>query len=148
MAVAIESPFVASRVPGRLRLRRETIRLPAINAALAREIASWEGVTRVEGKPATGSLLIHYDVERIGQEFLESRAIDLMATINGARVVSRRADSLLWALNRPAKIGMFGCAAGMLAALAFSARVHAVFGVAYLGLLAVHLANHRGRMVK
>jgi hypothetical protein len=62
---------VASHTPGRLRLRLVRNRhgrelLHEVRHSLERQ----EGIRRVEGNSTTGSLLLHYDPERLGRDQL------------------------------------------------------------------------------
>lgn len=157
-----EAKVVASGLPGRLRLRHAVLRRPSVNAALVAEIGSWAGVTAVTGRAGTGGLLVVYNIDSVGQAEMETRATALVlshvpqapageAPI-GAPDEGEAGGFDVWqtvgALNRPAKIGMLTTLGASMAALAVSRRVHAAFGGAYLGLLAVHLLNHRRRLVR
>lgn len=68
---------VASRLPGRLRLRGDALRRPRRNEEVRSLIAAWEGVTKAEGNPATGGLLLRYDPARLDPAELEARALAL-----------------------------------------------------------------------
>jgi len=153
-----EAKVVVSSLPGRLRLRHAVLRRPAINAALAAEIGGWPGVTATSGSANTGGLLVAYDVEAAGQAEMEARSTALVLS-HAPEPSADAADdddgddaSDFWetvgAFNRSAKIGMFATLGASMAALAVSRRVHAAFGGAYLGLLALHLLKHRRKLVR
>lgn len=155
---AVVTP-IASHLPGRLRLRESTLRDAARNRAISDTIAGWRGVAAADGNPRTGGILVRYDPAIVGPAEMEERARAAItpppppaepagegddATTgngygNGGRL--RRA-------NRVAKIGMLATMATMLAALAFSKRVHAAAGVLHVGLLMIHLARHRKGLLK
>ncbi|PIP00218.1 hypothetical protein [Pleomorphomonas carboxyditropha] len=158
MASRDEAKGIASSLPGRLRLRHAVLRRPAVNAALAAEIGGWPGVTAATGSAGTGGLLVAYDVETVGQAEMEARSVALVLSHVPEAPVDAADDDDgddapdVWervgALNRPAKIGMFATLGASMAALAVSRRVHAAFGGAYLGLLAIHLLKHRRKLVR
>lgn len=157
MAVVMPGAALVSRLPGRVRLRHACLRPAARNHALRDELAEWEGVVLVEGNPATGSLLIHYDVARVAASVMEARLGARMAALTApppaaapapapARPVAASAPTLR-RLNRAAKVGMLVSLSGTLAALSMGKKLHAAFGVLHLAFLLVHLANHRKRVL-
>jgi copper chaperone CopZ len=52
---------IVSYIPGRIRLRFRDLRDPLIAGTAAARIKAVPGITKVEIKPATGSLLIEFD---------------------------------------------------------------------------------------
>ena len=59
-------------VPGRLRVKSPSFKSgPGLDAA-ERALAGTAGVTSVQGNPLTGSLLIHYDSDRLSGDRLKT----------------------------------------------------------------------------
>lgn len=154
MASVDEGKAVASSLPGRLRLKHAVLRRPAVNARLAAEIAGWAGVAATTGHAGAGSLLVLYDADVVAPADMRARAAALVLShVPAVPADAAAKDDLdLWAaigsLNRPAKIGMMATLGASMAALAVNRRLHAAFGGAYLGLLAVHLLKHRRKLVR
>lgn len=148
---------IASHVPGRLRLRAAPLRRAAASAALAAEMRSWPEVSRVEANPRTGGLLALYD-RGIGDEAFAARVLAAFAAHCGGAEAARPRrqaprklalpglDLRDW--NRTAKIGGLATMAALLAVLPASRAAHAALGVAHLGFLALHLANHRKKLLQ
>ena len=139
------SPIV-SRIPGRLRLRHTALRAPERNQALRADIAGWEGVVSVEGNPAAGSILIHYDPAIVPPAAMEARLNERLGAAPGARRTrrSRKKNAALWKdINVPVKAGMLASLTVSLLALGSSRRLHAGAGALYLGFLLLHLAAYR-----
>lgn len=140
---------IVSRLPGRLRLRGEDLRVSAANQALCRELLGWEGVVSAEGNPTTGGILLRYDVGHIDTEAMEAMVAARVDRATASVSVSEpKPDAMLWRMNRYAKWGMLGSLTGTVAALAVGKKLHAAFGVAHLAFLLVHLSNHRNKLLK
>ncbi len=158
MASVDEAKVIVSSLPGRLRLRHAILRRPIVNARLTAEVDGWAGVVSATGSAAVGSLLVVYDLETFGQAEMEARAAALVVsqvpeTSAVAPDDSEAEDAFgicetIGSLNRPAKIGMFATLGASMAALVVNRRLHAAFGGAYLGLLAIHLLKHRRKLVR
>ncbi|MFP3042957.1 ATPase P [Treponema primitia] len=54
--------MIVSYSPGRIRLRFKELRNPGIAEPVSKRIGNTPGITRVEIKPLTGSLLIEFDI--------------------------------------------------------------------------------------
>ncbi|WP_010258642.1 HMA2 domain-containing protein [Treponema primitia] len=54
--------MIVSYSPGRIRLRFKELRDPKIAELASKRIENTPGITRVEIKPLTGSLLIEFDI--------------------------------------------------------------------------------------
>lgn len=144
---------IASHVPGRLRLRHASLRPEPANAALTAELAAWTGITTAEGRPASGSVLLRYAPDVLAPDALEARIRAMFepeSAGGGAAPAVQAADGglSLWSLNRPAKLGMLGSLGGALLALAVGKKAHAVLGAMHVAFLAVHLANHRKKILQ
>lgn len=167
---------VASRLPGRLRLRGDVLRLPRRNEALRARFAAWEGVTAAEGNPATGGLLLRYDPARLDPAELEARALALVDPPPPAPPQAQPAHAAppphhygvhshphRFPVKRPAakpaanpratarrltNIAMLATMAGSLAALAWGKKLHALIGMAHVGFLALHLFDHRRKLTR
>lgn len=135
---------VVSRLPGRLRIRGKLLRDAGRNQALADETSGWPGIRQVQGNPATGSLLIHYDPAILPPDQLEQRLIGQSAPTPSPSAT----PSILKQANRPAKIGLLISMAVTLLALGSNKKLHAAAGAAHVAFLAVHLLHHRKRMLK
>ncbi|MCR6629148.1 MAG: hypothetical protein NVV74_03320 [Magnetospirillum sp.] len=143
---------IASRLPGRLRLRHPALRRSPANRHLCDELGGWDGVTSAEGNPATGGVLLRYDPVQVEPAAMEARVETRLAELfdappakaaapGGAGLDMRR-------LNRAAKVGMLTSLTASLLALAVGKRLHAAFGAAHLAFLLVHLAHHRRKMLQ
>lgn len=171
---------VASRLPGRLRLRGDVLRQPRRNQELRTRIAAWEGVTAAEGNPATGGLLLRYDPARLDPAQLEARALALVdpppappqaqpqqaqfshatppyhygAHSHPHRYPVKRSAAAKAGANpratarRLTNIAMLATMAGSLAALAWGKKLHALIGMAHVGFLALHLIDHRRKLIR
>lgn len=168
---------VASRLPGRLRLRGDVLRQPRRNEELRALFANWEGVTTAEGNPATGGLLLRYDPARLDPIELEARALALVDPPSPAAPQAQPADAATppyhygahthphrYPVKRPAaarpaanpratarrltNIAMLATMAGSLAALAWGKKLHALIGMAHVGFLALHLVDHRRKLIR
>lgn len=138
--------FVVSRIPGRLRLRHDVLRAPERNRALRADVAGWEGVVSVDGNPAAGSVLIHYDPAILPPAAIEARLAERLDAVPGTRRTHRhrRKNAAAWKdINVPVKAGMLASLAVSLLALGTSRRLHAGAGALYLGFLLLHLAAYR-----
>lgn len=171
---------VASRLPGRLRLRGDVLRRPRRNEELRALLAGWEGVTAAEGNPATGGLLLRYDPARLDPGELEAR---VLAAVDpppappqtppahaatppynyGAHTHPHRYPVKRPAAAKPAakpganpratarrltNVAMLATMAGSLAALAWGKKLHALIGMAHVGFLALHLFDHRRKLIR
>lgn len=152
---------LASRLPGRLRLRDRALRGRDAHEGLLAEFRGWPGVVSVEGNLTTGSILLHYDVGQVTQADMEAK---VLKAVSGPETTpepvaskapakrlaspssSRRA--LIRRLNRYSKIGMLGSLALSLAALAGSKRMHAGAGGLFVALMLVHMGVHRHHLLK
>lgn len=164
---------VASRLPGRLRLRGDALRQPRRNEALRARFAAWEGVTAAEGNPATGGLLLRYDPARLDPAELEARALAAIdpqpaspqptpAPVSSPhhrahghphrfpvrRPAAKPAVSPRATARRLTNIAMLATMAGSLAALAWGKKLHALIGMAHVGFLALHLIDHRRKLIR
>lgn len=152
---------LASRLPGRLRLRDRALRGRALYDSLMAEFRGWPGVVSLEGSLTTGSILLHYDVEQVSQADMEAKVMAAIAPVLGTAepVVSEapahvRAEApayrraLARRLNRYSKIGMMISLPLSLAALAASKRVHAGAGGLFVALMLVHMTVHRRHLLK
>jgi len=147
-------PWIASHLPGRLRLRHPTLRQASRNESLRTTLHGWDGVLSVTGNPATGSVLIHYDAVRLPPAEMEAcvaAALRPPLSDDAGEAAARKApppSDTLWRMNRAAKIGMLGSLSGTLLALAVGKKLHAAFGAAHLAFLAVHLTAHRKKLLR
>lgn len=167
---------VASRLPGRLRLRGDVLRRPRRNEELRAQIAAWEGVTAAEGNPVTGGLLLRYDPARLDPGELEARALaavdpppapELPQPADAATppyhygahthphrypvkrpAAAKPAASPRATARRLTNIAMLASMAGSLAALAWGKKLHALIGMAHVGFLALHLIDHRRKLIR
>jgi hypothetical protein len=56
---------IVAHIPGRLRVRAEVFRDAAFAAGVVEQLGATDGITAVEAAQKTGSILIHYDAQRI-----------------------------------------------------------------------------------
>jgi Heavy metal associated domain 2 len=159
---------IASRLPGRLRLRTPELRQRRFNETLVAEFARWDGVLSVEGNVATGGILLRYDAGRVDPAGMEARVVARLdppasagrseaspevppgvpSETPAAGSLLWPAGSLLWPLNRPAKIGMLASLTASMLALTVGKKPHAVLGALHLAFLMIHLANHRRKLLQ
>lgn len=151
---------IASRLPGRLRLRAPELRQRRFNEALVAEFSGWDAVLSVEGNGAAGSILLRYDASRVDPAGMEARAAARLGPPAGASQSEASpelpsetpgvpaAGSVLWPLNRPAKIGMLASLTASMLALTVGKKPHAVLGALHLAFLMIHLANHRRKLLQ
>jgi len=151
---------IASRLPGRLRLRAPELRQRRFNEALVAEFSGWDAVLSVEGNGAAGSILLRYDASRVDPAVMEARVAARLGPPAGAGRSEASPEfpsetpgvpasgSVLWPLNRPAKIGMLASLTASMLALAVGKKPHAVLGALHLAFLMIHLANHRRKLLQ
>lgn len=147
--------MIVSHVPGRLRLRRAELRAKGANAAAVAALSAWDGVLAAEGKPACAGVVLRYDPARLLPAELEQRLSVLFPEpepqSEPAPKAERGGAGGVWSLkklNRPAKIGSLAALAGSLLALSAGKSLHAALGIAHVAFLAVHLANHRKKILQ
>lgn len=145
---------MASRLPGRIRLRDRALRDHRRHDALRAELAGRDGMVSVEGNLATGSLLLTYDVARVSPAEMEAGvAIAVASALTDPKaptqaVTAVRRWRLLRRLNLYAKFGMLGSLAVSLAAAGASKRLHVAAGGLSVALMLVHMAVHRRHLLK
>lgn len=145
------SAGIVSRLPGRLRLRATALRHSGRNTALCAELAGWPGVLSAEGSPRTGGILVHYDARQVEPAAFEARISDRLmdiAPVAPPPEPGQGQGQTLWRMNKYAKWGMLGSLSGTLIALTAGKKLHAAFGALHLLFLAVHLSNHRTKLLK
>ncbi|AEF86469.1 heavy metal translocating P-type ATPase [Treponema primitia ZAS-2] len=62
--------MIVSYFPGRIRLRFNELKNPVVGEQALARIQAVPGITRVELKPLTGSLLIEFDIKTLPPEKL------------------------------------------------------------------------------
>lgn len=152
---------LASRLPGRLRLRDRALRARELHETLIAEFQSWPGIVSVESSLNTGSILLHYDVEQVAQADMEAKVMAAAAALLGtAEPVASEAPAhvrpeapayrraLARRLNRYSKVGMMVSLPLSLVALAASKRMHAAAGSLFVVLMLAHMAVHRRHLLK
>lgn len=128
--------MLASHIPGRLRVRDRALR-GAASERLAVAVGGLPGVREAVANPVAGSLLVSYD----------PAALDLAALLAALGPAARAgAEERMPAL--PARklihagmVATFGLSVA--AALAGATRAHVVLGLAFGGLVVVHVINNR-----
>lgn len=150
-------PAIASRLPGRIRIRHRDLRVPKRLRDLASSLASLPGVTAVREAPDAGSILVHYDARSESAAGTEDMIITLAGALDPAAPVTTtppdpgtgtgtgkgRRSWRLGDMNRPVKIGMMTGLALSLAGLAGSKRLHALAGGSFVVLALCHMATYR-----
>lgn len=147
--------LIASSLPGRMRLRHQAWRQVPELQELATAAGRWPGILGVDANPLTGSLLLHYDPDRLPQAELEA-AIATMARehlpeppAGGRREPRRGRGTPRVRANRVAKRGMvITLAASLALAAARSKRWHIYTGNAFLAFLAIHLYVYRRHLLR
>jgi len=148
--------LIASNLPGRLRLRGAALRLESERHSVAQALTALDPSVTIETGTHCGSLLVRYDPARLAPATLiawveQHRGARPAAAARPApaavapganrRLISREA-------NRAAKYGLLASTAVMLLALAGNTRLHAAAGGLNLAFLLVHLAHHRGKLLR
>jgi hypothetical protein len=143
--------FIASSIPGRLRLRAPGLRNPVQLENLRAAIAQWSAVLAVEANPTTGSLLIRYDAGKLSVERCEARALGLLGKLPGQSRTPKvgAGGTARVKANRWAKRGMLASlAVSLLLAAVGTKRWHTLAGALFLHALGVHLWAHRRHILK
>lgn len=143
---------IASSIPGRIRLRGEALRDAAQCARLRAQVEGWRHVSSVAANPRTGSLLVHYDANRLDPTRFAARIIKVAAqaspVLKQAPATAHGGTSRV-RVNRYAKRGMLvSLAASLLLAGVGLKRWHALTGGLFVASLAVHLWVHRRHVLR
>lgn len=159
------SSIVAS-VPGRLRVRHEALRNPALLERLEAKVRACAAVTGVEAKASAASLVVYYDTAQWSEAQSHQRIGTVAATVlprkaavppapSAAQRPQHPARGLLQGkerrlqANRWAKRTMLGSlAVSMLLAAQGAKRGHALTGLLFLHALGLHLWVHRRNLLK
>lgn len=144
--------MIVSSIPGRLRLRDRTLRDAQRLETLRAGLSTMDDVESVESNVRTGSLLIRYDAEAIGQGAFEAR----VRLMTGNPCVATKPAPKVGAggtarvrVNRWAKRGMLASlGVSLLLAVAGTRRWHAITGMLFLHALGAHLWVHRRHLLK
>lgn len=163
------SSIVAS-VPGRLRVRHEALRNPALLERLEAKVRACAAVTGVEAKASAASLVVYYDTAQWSEAQSHQRIGTVAAAVlprkaavaspvpsaaqrpqrpqHPARGLLQGKERRLQA-NRWAKRTMLGSlAVSMLLAAQGAKRGHALTGLLFLHALGLHLWVHRRNLLK
>lgn len=159
------SSIVAS-VPGRLRVRHEALRSPALLERLEAKVRACTAVTGVEAKASAASLVVYYDTAQWSEAQSHQRIGTVAATVlprkaeappvtsapqrpqHPARGLLQGKERRLQA-NRWAKRAMLGSlAVSMLLAAQGAKRGHALTGLLFLHALGLHLWVHWRNLLK
>lgn len=139
---------VASSIPGRIRVRDTALRQPDRLARLHATLQAVDGVHDVESKPATGSVIVHYNAAHFAPEAMET-LVEQHVDAELARPRSKFPPSTRMRINRAAKAGMLGSLAVSLALAATgNKRWHAASGLVFVACLGVHLTVHRRHLLR
>lgn len=149
--------FIASSIPGRLRLRHTSLRNPHRLAQLAAEIGAWPPVQSVVPNAKAGSLRVLYDAAALQETDCigrcETALQKLLPDETSQKPVRSRPGkagrSNQFNPNRLAKHGMLASLAlSMLLAATGAKKWHALTGVFFLHALGVHLWTYRNQILK
>ncbi len=152
---------IVASVPGRLRVRHEALRSPALLQELAAQAGQYQAVTQVEPKLQAASLVVYYDAAQWTQAqshqhigALLGGLLPLAPPPEGAMQQRRRMRAPMGQTrrqqaNRWAKRTMLGSLAlSMLLAAQGAKRWHTLTGVLFLHALGMHLWVHRRHLLK
>lgn len=149
--------FIASSIPGRLRLHHASLRNPRRLAQLTAEIGAWPPVQSVIPNARAGSLRVLYDAAALQETDCigrcEAALQKLLPNESSQQPVRTRpgkaSRSSPFNPNRLAKRGMLASLAlSMLLAAAGAKKWHALTGVYFLHALGVHLWTYRSQILK
>lgn len=159
---------IASRVPGRIRLRDRRLRQDSLRASLVDALFALDGVLAVEPNGTTGSLLVRYDIARCAPPDFEAQLAERVAAVLGesCEATSPSADAsartpaalrrsrltrrnVARASNRMSKLGMLGVYP-LVIALAFSGnkKLHAAAGGVFTLFALMHSIFHRRQLLR
>lgn len=144
--------MIASFFDGRVRIRAKALKDPAKLQMLHNLVQAQEGVLELAPNLITGSLLIHYDPEKISREQLVNAALTLQeqlglndaddtgkdgacsgkSGVSAGRMARRKESAALSVLYGLTVLGGF-----------FDRRVHIVSGALFTALAAAHVYKRR-----
>lgn len=148
--------MICSFIPGRIRLRSPRFREADNVSALVAILKEQPGMLKIENNPNTGSLLIHYDPEKIDQESA-LKALALLQT-DEERLADDESEPesdcseaalSLPQINKEAVeyLGMIGAfAVCTSSAFLRSKGLHVYSGLALAGLTVQHIYKYRKRL--
>jgi hypothetical protein len=159
------SARIVSSVPGRLRIRDDSLKNPARLKTLGAALAGLERSCSFQANPAASSLTVFYDPRQCAQEQMEAAVAGIIAPALAGKPASndpataaaptpveiakrRQRRNLLRRTNRYSKYAMLASLGVSLALAARGAtRGHALTGAAFVAALGVHLAVHRRQLL-
>ena len=139
---------IVSAVPGRLRIKDRQL---ASDADLERVVAGLRAqlpLLSTRSNPRAGSVVIHYDLQRIDATEMKRRTEEILGRLLG-RGRRTRSRSLRLHLNQASKvIGVGSLAASLAFALARYKQLHIVTGWIFVASVAVHMAVFRRTLLR
>ena len=152
---------IVASVPGRLRVRHDALRNPALLQELAAQVGHCQAVTLVEPRPQAASLVVYYDTAQWTQAQSHQHIGAVLGGLlpsapppEGAMQQRRKmrpsmGQSRRQQANRWAKRTMLGSLAlSMLLAAQGAKRWHTLTGILFLHALGMHLWVHRRHLLK
>ena len=141
--------MLTSHIPGRIRIRHQDLIRPEVSDSISETLMALDGVDSVSINENIGSLLIHYDEQQISMQELLN-AVQTIPHLKPRQLSgSSRSTSTRWTRHQTAKRGML---AGLGLALAMAVLdeedLHVLFGLGFLGFLALHLNINHKRIFK
>lgn len=140
--------MIVSFFEGRVRIRREELKDPSTMDLVMGFIRSQDGIVDTVPNPATGSLLITYDPEKIPTETLLAAAETLEKQLAPAKKKGGRKKSKKGsALSPLAESGLLGVLCGLTVLTGFTnKRAHIIGALLFTGLAAAHVYTRRKRL--
>lgn len=157
--------FIASAIPGRLRLRHAELRKAGRLAKLEQHLAGWPQVREIRLNHAAGSLLIHYDANALSEaecrKRCEAALTELLPWVVSTNptntpiasvAAAQKPRSTLTRVRRANQMAKRGMLVSLTASMILSAvgpkKWHIWTGIAFLHALGVHLWVHRHSLLK
>ena len=140
--------MIASFYDGRVRIRTEALKDPDNMALVENFIKGQDGVIDIAANPTTGSLLVHYDPEKIPRDTLMAAAQALEAQLpqtktpgTARKKIARKACMPFSRKTETALlVGLYGAT---LAGGFVSTRVHIAAASLFTVLAGLHVYNRR-----
>lgn len=155
--------MIASFIDGRVRIRAEALKDPALMDQVLAALGARDGILSATPNPRTGSVLVLYDPAAVSRETLLTAALALEeqlrsleeagANRKGATLLSRLRRGESWRGKRNGRLSpltprgesaLMGALYLLTAVTGFgSRRTHVILGAAFAALAGIHLYDRR-----
>lgn len=139
--------FIASAIPGRIRVRTPALRNPDLLAQMGQAMQNLAGVVSMRPNAAACSIIMEYDSNQVPASEMQAQVETLVTSklaIPPSAESHPKKNTFRRRANRWAKYGSIASLGVSLAALAVGGkRLHVIGGGVFVAFLAVHMAIHR-----